>query len=123
MQRIFLREPVPRPQEALAQMDMLVLPTPYEGFGLVLIEAMASGIPVIASCKGGAADVVQNEVNGLTVGKKLYAKEIQAAVRRLVDEPELRDRLIENGLTTVREKFTWDVVLPQYRKLLGIKSM
>jgi glycosyltransferase involved in cell wall biosynthesis len=121
MARIFLRGPVTCPQDALREMDMLVLPTPYEGFGLVLIEAMASGVPVIAACKGGAVDIVQNEVNGLTVGHRYYDREIQAAVRRLVDEPELRNRLIENGIKTVREKFTWDVVLPQYRELLGVR--
>jgi hypothetical protein len=32
----------------------------------------------------------------------------------------LRNRLIEGGLRTVREKFSWDVVLPQYRQLLGV---
>jgi glycosyltransferase involved in cell wall biosynthesis len=121
MARIFLRGPVSRPQEALREMDMLVLPTPYEGFGLVLIEAMASGVPVIAACKGGAVDIVQNEVNGLTVGHRYYDREIQAVVRRLVDEPELRNRLIENGIKTVREKFRWDVVLPQYQELLGVR--
>jgi glycosyltransferase involved in cell wall biosynthesis len=111
---------VARPQEALREMDVLVLPSRDEGFGLVLIEAMASGVPVIAGNAGGALDVVEHNINGILVGRPETS--IGAWAQKLHDDGELRTRLIEGGLRTVREKFTWDVVLPQYRRLLGIEE-
>ena len=114
---VTLRGAVNKPSEALAEMDVLVLPSKGEGFGLVLIEAMACGVPVIASAHGGVTDVIQHEHNGLLVRDD---ESIANAVRRLVNDADLRSKLITNGLTTVREKFTWDVVLPQYHKALGL---
>jgi glycosyltransferase involved in cell wall biosynthesis len=118
--RVHLRGPVNQPQDALRQMDVLVLPSTGEGFGLVLIEAMASGVPVIAANRGGITDVVEHEKNGLLIDRD-FAGEIALALRQLIDDSALRLRLIENGLRTVREKFAWEVVLPRYRELLRIK--
>ena len=42
------------------------------------------------------------------------------AIKRLMEDSALRSRLIDGGKRTVREKFTWEIVLPQYQKLLGI---
>ena len=103
-------------------MDVLWLPSRVEGFGLVLIEAMASGVPVVACEAGGVTDVVRNGESGLLVqdGAASAAGSFAASLRTLRDDVALRHRLIENGLHTVRERFTWDVVLPQYRRLLGL---
>lgn len=110
---------IPRADAAWPQMDCLVLPSLAEGFGLVLIEAMAAGVPVVATDVPGIGDVVRHGYNGLLV--ELNALDgIALAVRRLVDEPQLRSELIANGQRHVREHFTWDVVLPQYLKLLNL---
>ena len=58
---------VASPVEALKQVDILVLPSEAEGFGLVLIEAMAAGVPVVATDVAGIRDVVTHEVSGLLV--------------------------------------------------------
>jgi len=55
---------VPRPQEALRQVGMLILPSAAEGFGLVLIEAMVSGVPVVATDVAGIRDVVRHGQTG-----------------------------------------------------------
>ena len=109
------------PQDALAQMDVLLLPSIGEGFGLVLIEAMASGVPVIASAAGGVMDVVRHEHDGLLVptgGDEV--KGFADAIRRLRHDQALRQRLIENGLATVAERFSWPHVLGLYRRALGL---
>ena len=121
--RVFFRGAVLRPQEALREMDVLLFPSTGEGFGLVLIEAMASGVPVIAVAAGGVLDVVRHEHNGLLVPADVapYASRgLLPALERMMDDEALRARLIDGGLTTVRERFTWKVVLPQYRALLQI---
>jgi len=114
--------PVADPRQALAQMDVLVLPSLGEGFGLVLIEAMASGIPVIASAAGGILDVVEHERTGLLIPPgRQDDRAFAAAILRLKREPEFRQFLIENALIEVRRRFTWSTVLPQYRRLLWLE--
>jgi glycosyltransferase involved in cell wall biosynthesis len=115
------RGPVSRPQDALAEMDVLLLPSIGEGFGLVLIEAMASGVPVIASAAGAIPEIVRNGENGLLVPVSPNdSREFAEAIRKLHGDRAFRDRLIANGLAEVRARFTWDVTLPQYRSLLGV---
>jgi glycosyltransferase involved in cell wall biosynthesis len=117
--RLTLHGAVERPQEALAQMRLLILPSAAEGFGLVLIEAMAAGIPVVATDVPGIRDVVKDEITGLLV-PPADPRRLADAINRLIADPLLRNRLIEAGAAEVRERFTWDVVLPKYRELLGI---
>jgi glycosyltransferase involved in cell wall biosynthesis len=118
--RVHFHGMVARPQDALAQMDVLWLPSCVEGFGLVLIEAMASGIPVVAFAVGGVTDIVQDEVNGLLADCTFGYRRFASSLHMLSRDAALRERLIENGLKTVRERFTWDVVLPQYRQVLEL---
>ncbi|MGC9268581.1 glycosyltransferase family 4 protein [Acidiphilium sp.] len=68
-----------------------------EGFGLVFLEANAAGVPVIAGRDGGSVDAVSDGVNGLVVdGHAIGA--IEAAMRRLYDNPQLRIDLARRGL-------------------------
>jgi glycosyltransferase involved in cell wall biosynthesis len=113
--------PVAHPREAFAQIDLLMLPSIGEGFGLVLIEAMAAGVPVVASAAGAIPEIVRHEQNGLLVDVSPHdAEGFAAAIRRLKQDDALRDRLIANALADVRWHYTWDIVLPQYQALLGI---
>ncbi len=74
----------------LSQTDLLVVPSHYEGFGIVYLEAMSHGIASIAGSAGGAAGIIQPEVNGWLV-KPGDAVAIQSIIRRLCrDHAELR---------------------------------
>ena len=117
--RVFVRGPVAKPQDALREMDVLFLPSTEEGFGLVLLEAMASGVIVIARECGGVTDVVHDGHNGLLIPRDMFDyRGLGPRIDRLVADPQLRDRLIEGGLRTARESFSWDAVIPRYRQLL-----
>jgi glycosyltransferase involved in cell wall biosynthesis len=118
--QVFFHGSVARPQDALGRMDVLWLPSYVEGFGLVVIEAMASGVPVVACQVAGVADVLKDGENGLAADEMFGYRRFAHSLTLLRDDVALRDRLIDGGLRTVREKFTWEVVLPQYRALLGI---
>jgi glycosyltransferase involved in cell wall biosynthesis len=117
---VTLHGAVPRPQDALRQIGLLVLPSKAEGFGLVLIEAMAAGVPVLATNVPGIRDVVRHEQTGLLV--TCDARAITAGLERLVPNAELRHRLAAAGREDVRQRFTWLAVLPQYRDLLGVDA-
>jgi glycosyltransferase involved in cell wall biosynthesis len=121
--RIFLRGATSSPQDALAQMDVLLFTGRQEGFGLVVIEAMASGVPVVAIRAGGVTDVVSDGINALLFDTPFSDQSFGHVLDRLRTDVSLRQRIIENGLSTVREKFTWDVVLPQYRQLLRLNQI
>lgn len=71
----------------LSGMDLFVLPSLNEGMGRALIEAMAAGLPVIASRVGGIPAVVRHELTGLLVPPG-DAGALAAALRRLLDQPE-----------------------------------
>jgi glycosyltransferase involved in cell wall biosynthesis len=118
-QRVTMHGARARPQDALSKMRLLVLPSAAEGFGLVLIEAMAAGIPVVATDVAGICDVVINEKTGLLV-PPAEPQKLADAIARLMNDPLLRNRLIDAAGKDVRARFTWDVVLPQYRKVLGL---
>jgi glycosyltransferase involved in cell wall biosynthesis len=110
---------IDRPQEALQQIGLLVLPSLAEGFGLVLIEAMAAGVPVVATDVPGIRDVVDHERTGLLV-PRAAGIELAFAIMRLIEETPLRLRLVENGLREVHERFSWESVMRRYREVLGI---
>lgn len=118
--RVTLHGAVGRPQAALEQMDLLVLPSQAEGFGLVLIEAMAAGVPIVVGEDiPGIRDVVRCGATALCA-KVEWPTALAIAIWGLFNDQSLRHRLIENARREVRERFSWDVVLPQYRKLLRI---
>lgn len=117
--RVLLRGPVKGPREALEQMNVLVLPSEAEGFGLVLIEAMAAGVAVVGTDVPGIRDVVRHEQTGLLVPVRSPGS-LAAAVRRLAEDGDLRERLTRQGRAEVVERFAWAPVLARYRQLLGV---
>lgn len=76
-----------------------------EYLGLVIPEAMYSGLPVIATSVGGIVDTVQNEVNGLLVNQK-DSKAIAKSIDRIISDEKLKKKIIENSKITVIEFFT-----------------
>ncbi len=78
--------------DLLACLDIFVLPSHSEGISRSLLEAMAGGLPVIATEVGGTPEVVQHEVNGLLVPVKDPQALAQALIRLLAD-PALAKKL------------------------------
>ncbi|MEH1849120.1 MAG: glycosyltransferase family 1 protein [Nostoc sp.] len=99
-----------------AAADVCVVPSHYEPFGLVAIEAMASGTPVVASDVGGLQFTVVNEETGLLAP----AQDVDAfavAIDQILFNPEWRDELGKAGRKRVETKFSWHGVATQLSAL------
>jgi glycogen(starch) synthase len=89
----------------LGSLDVLVLPSVYEEMGSVLVEAMASGLPVVASRVGGIPDVVADGETGLLVPPG-DADALAAALDALVSDPQRRERLAAAARRRAR-RYSW----------------
>jgi hypothetical protein len=85
--------------------DVFVAPSRYESFGLVYVEAMSKGKPVIGCTVGGVPEIIDNEINGLLVPPE-DAKSLANAILRLLTDRSLYSKMSINGQNKVREMFT-----------------
>ena len=99
-----------------AAADVCVVPSHYEPFGLVAIEAMASGTPVVASDVGGLQFTVVSEETGLLAPAQDDSA-FSEAIDRILINPQWRDKLGEAGKERVISKFSWDGVAKQLSDL------
>ncbi|MGW8567301.1 glycosyltransferase family 4 protein [Isoptericola sp. NPDC055881] len=96
--------------------EALVVPSRVEAFGIVVLEGMRAGVPVIATDQGGAGEVLTDGVDGLLVDPR-DTDRLAAAIGSLAD-PELRSRLGEEGRRTVTAH-TWDAVTDRTLAVYG----
>ena len=90
---------------AYASADVFVFPSTTDTFGNVIIEAQASGIPVIVSDTGGPKELVEDNGNGL-VTRSHNVDDFTEAIRKLVRDPALRQRMGERARESVVNR-TW----------------
>ena len=99
--------------QLLQQMDIFVLPSLAEGVSNTVLEAMATGLPVIATRVGGNPELVEEDVNGLLVDVD-DSQQLAKALLKLIEQPELRQGLGQQGLKKVSETFNWQKTVAQY---------
>ena len=91
--------------ELLSCADVFVLPSLNEGLGLVLVEAMAMGVPCVATAVGGVPEVVADDVTGILVPPR-DPRALADAVVRLADDPDRAREMGEQGRERAREMFS-----------------
>jgi phosphatidylinositol alpha-1,6-mannosyltransferase len=90
--------------------------TRVEGFGISLLEASATGVPVIGGRAGGVPDAVRDGETGILVDPT-SVDEVARTVERLLDDPALARRLGEGGRKAVLEHYNWTRVAADFRRL------
>lgn len=103
--------------EFLAGIDILILPSWEEAFGIVLLEAMASGVNVVATAVGGPPGILDLGRAGLLVPPR-DSGALAAAIRQLATDPGLAARLREEAHERVRHHYETSLVLPRIEAYL-----
>jgi glycosyltransferase involved in cell wall biosynthesis len=99
--------------DIMKTIDVLLTPSLWEGFGIVLIEAMAAGKPCVAANTSSIPEIIENGVNGFLVPSK-DSQAIAEALINLISDPQLVQQMGQAGIETVNKKFTIDKMIKEY---------
>lgn len=115
--RVLLPGPLTRGEVAWATENAaaFALPSRAEAFGIVVLEALRAGCPVVVTSRGGATEIVRDDVEGLVADPNDVAA-FAAALARVLDDRELRARFAAAGPTRAAE-FSWERITQRYRAL------
>ncbi len=96
--------------------DVSVVPSLFEPFGIVALEAMAAGSPVVVSDTGGLGEIVEHDVTGV----KVYPNNVESlawGVTKVLTDQRYRDILRENALKRMKEKYDWDRIAQKTQQI------
>jgi glycosyltransferase involved in cell wall biosynthesis len=104
-------------REFYRRADVYVAPSVWdEPLGLVILEAMAAGTPVIVTRKGGITSIIKDGYNGFLVRAR-NSQEIADKVNLLLSDENMRLRMAQKARRTVEEKFTWEEVAGRFENI------
>jgi glycogen synthase len=105
--------------------DILVVPSHYEPFGMVILEGMLHGLPIVAADVGGPGDILEHERSGLLFPPR-DVEALTRALLQLVHNPALRKKLGTRASIEVRRKWLWPRLVKKmhkvYQETLGIAA-
>ena len=93
--------------------DIVILPSLFENFPVVLLEAMACGKPTVASRVGGIPEIIKNYTNGILV-EPANSSQLAEAILYLLQKPAEHRRIAYNARKTAEKKFDWKVIGNEY---------
>ena len=95
--------------------DVFVLPSLSEGFPNVVLEAMASGLPIVATKVGGLPEIVKNGENGFLI-KPRNSKELAKKILLILNDKELSGRMSKNNIKEAK-KYSYENVVDNLEKV------
>jgi len=93
----------------MASADVLVIPSIYEPFGIVALEGMAAGVPVVATNVGGLAEIIEHDRTGVLVYPG-NPESIAWGVNRVLSDRKYSNWLVQNARRKVQEAYSWDAI-------------
>ena len=106
-----------------SEAELVVVPSLYEGFSLPAIQAMACGLPVVATTGGALPEVVGRDGDTALLVPPGDAPALARAMGRLLDDPGLRRRIGEAGKARALRSFSWraaaEATADEYRRVIG----
>ena len=96
--------------------DVSVVPSLFEPFGIVALEAMAAKSPVVVSDTGGLSEIVEHDVTGVKVYPNNTDSLAWGITKILLDE-NYKNRIVENAYKKVQEKYDWDKIAQQTKRI------
>ena len=106
------------PMHFMQACDAMVLATPCETFGLVVIEAMSVGTPVIATKACGPLEIIEDGVNGLLFEKRDTA-DLSSKIKVLVQDENFLNKIKVNAIDSTNHKFETGIQFEKLKKLFG----
>ncbi len=113
VQFLGLRHDVP---DLMRQANVFVRPSTLEGMPLTILEAMASGLPVVATPVGGTPELVKDGVNGYLVPVNDHDA-LANSIIKLLDNPSLAEKMGQRGREMVEMDYTWDAAAEQTERV------
>lgn len=108
--------------QLLKSADVLVVPSVYEPFGIVALEGMAAGVPVVVSNVDGLSEIIKHDYNGVHV----YPRDpfsIAWGINRVLSDPNYAQWIVKNAKLDINQKYNWDfvasVTTDVYKKVKG----
>ncbi|MBI4753413.1 glycosyltransferase family 4 protein [Candidatus Desantisbacteria bacterium] len=92
-----------------AAADIFVFPTTFDAFGMVVLEAMAAGLPVIVSNKAGSSELIENRVDGIVLNDCKNAREISQGIAYLMKDREAMKEMGEKARKKA-ERYSWEKI-------------
>ncbi|MFX1466707.1 MAG: glycosyltransferase family 4 protein, partial [Promethearchaeota archaeon] len=102
--------------EIYANSDLFILPSLHEGLGIVYLEAMASGLPIITTNSGGMRDLINSGQTGMLIEPK-NSDRIAESINVLLSDEKLARYLANNGRTLVERKYSWSQTAIKYMRV------
>lgn len=97
----------------LRNMDVFVLPSLAEGISNTLLEAMSTGLPVVATCVGGTPEIVEDGIQGYLIPSQ-QPDRLASAIVDLVTDQESRETMGHNARAKIEQYFSWDSTVKRY---------
>ncbi len=110
--------------EVFASADAFVMPSDTETLGFVVLEALASGVPVVAVAAGGLVDIIEHESTGYLAENDDNMDDFSERVKSLLEDASLRERIGSNALRYTQQ-WSWEAATSklrniQYRKAVAL---
>jgi glycosyltransferase involved in cell wall biosynthesis len=100
-------------EDVLPAADLFLLPSHHESFGLVALEAMSAGVPVIATSVGGPGEVIEDGITGFLRDPNDHAGMVEAGLKILQDEPFAK-QMGQAARRAAEDRFGAEKIVPRY---------